>query len=386
MDAFYASVEQRDNPALRNKPVVVGGSSTGRGVVAAASYEARKYGIHSAMSGKRAVALCPSAVFVKSNIKHYAAVGRQVREIFHRYTPIVQPLSLDEAFLDVSGCLKLFGSAEIIGESIRKEIAEELKLPASVGIAPVKFAAKIASDLEKPRGFVVVQRENLQAFLDPLPVEKLWGVGAVGLKKLHRSGLYKVVDIRELGLEPCRQLFGSWGEHLYQLSIGDDARAVVPDHRCKSIGHERTFHVDVSDDEFLESAITFLVEQVAMRLRAVARLASGVTLKYRLHDFKTLTRNSTLPVKTDSTKEFLDSLLGLLERARVDFPQPVRLIGVSLSGLSATAAPKQMGLFDQQEAVQQSAVDSISDQLKSKFGDSAIYRATAHAWVDRKSN
>ena len=191
MDAFYASVEQRDDPQLRGKPVVVGGSS-GRGVVTAASYEAREYGIHSAMSGRRAVQLCPHAIFVRGNLSKYAAVGKQIREIFHRYTPVVQPLSLDEAFLDLAGTERLHGSAETVGIAIRDAIRDELNLPASVGIAPRKFVAKIASDLEKPNGFVVVKEPDLIAFLDPLPVSRLWGVGKVGAKRLDRLNLKTV--------------------------------------------------------------------------------------------------------------------------------------------------------------------------------------------------
>ena len=216
MDAFYASIEQRDRPELRGLPVVVGGSSA-RGVVAAASYEARRFGIHSAMPGRRAAELCPDAVFVRSRIDHYAAVGRQVREIFGRYTPLVQPLSLDEAFLDVSGTLRLFGTAEKIGREIKAAIRQELDLTASVGIAPLKFVAKIASDLQKPDGFVQVTAAGLQTFLDPLPVTRLWGVGRVGKEKLHRKGIFKIADLRMRSVEEMTSrlavgasIFGSW--------------------------------------------------------------------------------------------------------------------------------------------------------------------------------
>ena len=191
MDAFYAAIEQRDRPELRGRPVVVGGS-TGRGVVAAASYEARRFGIHSAMPGRRAAQLCPDAVFVKSRIDHYAGVGRQVREIFLRYTPLVQPLSLDEAFLDVTGSQRLFGPAAKIGREIKAAIKDELDLTASVGVAPMKFVAKIASDLHKPDGFVEVHPQDVQTFLDPLPVSRLWGVGKVGQEKIAPHGVAEV--------------------------------------------------------------------------------------------------------------------------------------------------------------------------------------------------
>lgn len=384
MDAFYASVEQRDHPELRGKPVVVGGSKSGRGVVAAASYEARKFGIHSAMSGKQAAKLCPDAVFVKSNIRHYAEVGRQVRDIFQRYTPIIQPLSLDEAFLDVSGSLKLFGSAEKIGISIRDDIQEELRLPASVGIAPVKFAAKIASDIEKPNGFVVVTQDRLQEFLDPLPVQRLWGVGTVGFKKLEKLGIKTVQQLRMLGAKTCIDLLGNWGEHLHRLSVGSDDRRVTPDHVCKTIGHERTFHEDITDDEFLNAASSFLVEQICVRLRAAQRLAHGITMKYRLHDFRTFTRNASLKLATDSTHQFTDAALKMLAAARQQFDSPVRLIGFSLNNLTNPNAPRQLNLFDQEIAQQQTAIDRVSDQLKNKFGDAALYRATGHRWVESK--
>ena len=187
MDAFYASIEQRDRPELRGLPVVVGGNH-GRGVVTAASYEARKFGIHSAMPGRTAARLCPDAVFVRGRMERYVEVGRAVREIFLRFTPIIQPLSLDEAFLDVDGVRRLHGDAETIGRAIKQTIRDELDLPASVGIAPLKFVAKIASDFDKPNGFVVVSQDGLQAFLDPLPIERLWGVGPVGAERLHRFG------------------------------------------------------------------------------------------------------------------------------------------------------------------------------------------------------
>ena len=302
MDAFYAAIEQRDQPNLRGKPVVVGGGS-GRGVVAAASYEAREYGIHSAMPGRRAAQLCPHAVFVCGRIDQYAKVGRQVREIFHRFTPLVQPLSLDEAFLDVTGSRRLHGDALKIGRTIKQAIKDELDLTASVGVAPLKFVAKIASDLDKPDGFVQVPSDGVIAFLDPLPTSRLWGVGRVGQQRLQRLGIHKIGDIRVRDIRDLKQKFGSWGEHLWRLANGIDPRKVVPDHTAKQISHERTFGDDLSDIEMLRAVVSHLCEQVSRRLRRSKRRAKTVTLKYRREDFITVSHSSTLSSPTDSTNQ-----------------------------------------------------------------------------------
>lgn len=384
MDAFFASIEQRDDPSLRGKPVVVGGGS-GRGVVAAASYEARRFGIHSAMAGRRAQELCPDAVFVRSRIHHYIDVGRQVREIFHRYTPLVQPLSSDEAFLDVRGTVSLFGEAAQIGRQIKSDIDRELHLTASVGVAPIKFVAKIASDLNKPDGFVEVPPDGVLDFLDPLPVSRLWGVGKVGQAKLQRWGLHRMIDIRQKPIEQMREAFGSWGEHLWRLANGIDNRAVVPDRKAKQISHERTFEDDISDIDMLSAVVSFLGEQVGRRLRRNHRLCRSVTLKYRREDFRTFARSRTLPTETDSTDAVVQCARQLLLEMRGREPRPVRLIGISIGSLSDKDAPQQMSLFDTRPA--ESAmrkVDPIVDQLQDKIGPDALYRGTSHHWVERR--
>lgn len=384
MDAFYASIEQRDRPELRGKPVVVGGSS-GRGVVSAASYEAREYGIHSAMPGRRAVKLCPHAVFLRGRIDHYAEVGRQVREIFHRYTPIVQPLSLDEAFLDVSGSQRLFGDAATIGRQIKDAIQRELELTASVGVAPLKFVAKIASDLGKPDGFVEVQPDQVIAFLDPLPVSRLWGVGRVGQQKLERLGLRRIGDIRVYHFETLKQRFGSWGEHLWKLANGIDHRTVVPDRSAKQISHERTFAEDITEEEMLRAVVSHLSEQVARRLRRHGRQARNVSIKYRRDDFQTYTRSQTLAAPTHSTDEVFRTAMELLTEMRRVQPRPVRLIGVSVGGLSEKHAAEQLSLFDMQpNQGNQQEVDKVVDRLRDQMGDKAIYRAASHRWLHRK--
>jgi DNA polymerase IV len=385
MDAFYAAIEQRDNPALRGKPVVVGGSSA-RGVVSAASYEARRFGIHSAMPGRQAARLCPDAVFLPSRIGHYANVGRQVREIFGRFTPIVQPLSLDEAFLDVSGCKQLFGDAGTIGRMIKQAIRDELQLTASVGVAPLKFVAKIASDLNKPDGFVEVGPHDVIAFLDPLPVSRLWGVGKVGLEKLRKLNVTRIGELRTFDQQLLRDKFGSWGDHLWNLANGIDPRKVVPDHEAKSISHERTFHDDVSDEEILRAVVSYLVEQVARRLRRHGHRAKTVGIKYRREDFQTFDRSRTFSSPTNSTDEIFRVAIELLTEMRQAQPRPVRLIGVSVSGLSCKGAPTQMSLFDLQEGESsRREVDKVVDRLSDQLGGDAIYRGTSHKWVNRKN-
>lgn len=385
MDAFYAAIEQRDRPELRGRPVVVGGSQ-GRGVVAACSYEARRFGIHSAMPGRRAAQLCPDAVFVPSRIDHYAAVGRQVREIFHRYTPLVQPLSLDEAFLEVSGSERLFGPAATIGRRIKEEIRVELDLTTSVGVAPLKFVAKIASDLNKPDGFVEVGADDVLRFLDPLPVSRLWGVGRVGQEKLLRLGLQTIGQVRVADIEQLRRTLGGWGEHLWRLANGIDARRVVPDHVAKQISHERTFHEDLTDETMLRGVVSYLTEQVARRLRRNGRRAKGVSIKYRRDDFRTFTRATTLDRPTDSTDAIFRSAEQLLMQMREREPRPVRLIGVSATPLTGKDAPEQLSLFDLTEGeTPQRELDKVVDQLRDRIGDAAVYRATSHSWIHRKS-
>lgn len=380
MDAFYASIEQRDRPELRGLPVVVGGN-WGRGVVTAASYEARAFGIHSAMPGRKAAQLCPHAKFVRVRIDHYANVGRQVREIFRRYTPIVQPLSLDEAFLDVSGSLKLHGTAASIGREIKRAIREELDLPASVGIAPLKFVAKIASDIQKPDGFVEVTADEVQSFLDPLPVSRLWGVGRVGQTRLSKLGFHRIVDIRKTDTKTLKQLFGSWGEHLWQLANGIDERSVVVDHMAKGIGHERTFDEDMTDDESMQAVVSYLSEQVARRLRQCDRVAHTITLKYRREDFKTFSHARRLGQATHSTAVILETSLALLHEMRQRQPRSVRLLGVTASQLTDANAPRQMFLFDQEADSTLERVDAVTDAIAAKLGSNGLYRASSHQWI-----
>lgn len=372
MDAFYASVEQRDNPKLRGRPVIVGGSAEGRGVVCAASYEARQYGVHSAMSSAIAKRRCPNAVFLPARMQHYADISRQIRGIFHNYTPLVEPLSLDEAFLDVQGSERLFGSAIDIGHLIQKEIQQQLNLVASVGVGPNKFLAKLASDLEKPNGFVVVPNNAIQAFLDPLPVSRLWGVGQAADKSLADLGIHTIAQLRSYPRESLEQRFGQLGQHLWLLSQGLDDRPVVPDRLAKSISHETTLAKDVEDRDLLIAWILELSDQVSRRLRRQNLFAKTIQLKIRYRDFSTRTRRKSLEHPTNVTDEVYAIAVELFDTA--SHMQPVRLLGVGASSLSQTRE-RQQTLFDENHDRDQKA-DQATDAIREKFGTAAVNRAS----------
>lgn len=374
MDAFYASVEERDRPELIGRPVIVGGDPQRRGVVSAANYEARKFGVHSAMAATTARRKCPQGVFLPPRISYYAQVSTQIRQIFDRYTPLVEPLSLDEAFLDVTGSEGLFGPTEAIGRRIKQEIRHELHLVASVGVAPNKFLAKVASDLGKPDGFVVVPPDRIQEFLDPLPVGRLWGVGQVSNRMLDKLGIRTIAQLRRLPVEFLRDYFGSSGEHLWQLAHGIDDRAVVPDQEAKSISHETTFAVDVDDREILRAWLLELTEQVAQRVRRHKRRGRTVQLKVRFADFRTITRSQTLPEPTDVTSELWQAAVDLFDKRLPPDHLPVRLLGMGVSGFDRSGH-KQLQLFDEEEGRRQGRLDSVTDQIRARFGPSAIGRA-----------
>jgi len=385
MDAFYASVEERDRPELRGRPVIVGGDPQGRGVVSAANYVARRYGVHSAMPAATAVRQCPRAVFLRPRIGYYADVSRQIREIFHRFTPLVEPLSLDEAFLDARGSERLFGPSEEIGRQIKVAIGEELCLVASVGVAPNKFLAKMASDQEKPDGFVVVHADQVQAFLDPLPVGRLWGVGRVSGRVFEQLGIHTIAQLRGLSLEFLAERLGAAGQHLHELARGIDKREVVPEHQAKSISHETTFDRDVTDREILRSWLLDLTEQVARRLRAHGLKGRTVQLKVRYHDFRTVTRAQTLAAATDVTDEIWQAVAELLENRLPAALPPVRLLGMGVSGLDDSGEMQTL-LFDQDQHRRQSRLDEVTDQIQERFGSAAIGRAAGIHRTDRKGS
>lgn len=371
MDAFYASVEQRDDPSLLGKPVVVGGKPNSRGVVSAASYEARKFGIHSAMPMAEAFRRCPQAVYLPVNMKKYHEVSLQIRDIFLTYTPEVEPLALDEAFLDVTGSTTLFGSADSIAWTIKQRIKQELNLTASVGIACNKFLAKLASDLRKPDGFVVVQPDKIQEFLDPLPVERLWGVGDITAQQLHRLHIRTIKDLRQFEEKYLSQLFGVLGTQLYQLAQGIDERPVECNRIAKSIGRETTFDKDVSDLDLLQKALLKLTVDVGKRLRRELLKGKMITLKIRYDDFKTLSRSHTLTEATNMDDVIFKEACKILRE--VSLIRPVRLIGITMSNLT-DKSESQLSLFSEQQEGSEALAKAI-DLVNDKYGENIITRA-----------
>jgi DNA polymerase-4 len=342
MDAFYASVEQRDNPELRDKPVVVAWRGN-RSVVCAASYEARKFGVRSAMPAVRAERLCPNAVFLAPDFPRYRAVSSQVREIFKRHTDLVEPLSLDEAYLDVTENKTGLSTATQVARTIRADIRTELQLTASAGVAPNKFLAKIASDWKKPNGLFVIQPEEVDSFLFPLPVGRVPGVGKVTEEKLKTLGIQTIGELRRLELAVLENRFGRYGARLYDLARGIDNSRVVPDRPTQSISSEDTFEQDVQLPE-LEPMIRKLAEHAWAASRNESRIARTVVLKLKTSDFKVLTRSHTPNSPPSSCEELTNIALSLRERVGLDSHQRFRLVGVGLSNFreldDASGQPK----------------------------------------------
>ncbi len=375
MDAFYASVEVMDNPELEGLAVIVGGTPEGRGVVAAASYQAREFGIHSAMSAFRAKKLCPHGLFIRPRMSRYAEVSRHIRSIFEEFTPLIEPISIDEAFLDVTGSQTLLGTPEVIGRAIKCRIREQTGLVASVGVAPNKFLAKLASDLEKPDGFVVITREDARERLADLPVGKLWGVGKVSQENLARKGIHTVGDITRMPVDELERLMGSWAQRLKQLALGEDDRNVVRDHKAKSISAETTFARDIGDAGELRGHLDRLVEKVARRVRKGGLLGYTISLKARYADFTTVTRAVTLPQPVALTPAIRVAARDLLESRLDRRGRSLRLIGVSVAHFVRREEQPAL-LFEDPEDKKAEAIDDVIDRLKDRFGSDAIHRGT----------
>ncbi len=375
MDAFYASIEERDNPHLAGRPLIVGGTPEGRGVVAAANYVVRKFGVHSAMPTSKALRLCADAVVLRPRMDYYAGVSRQIRDIFFRYTPLVEPLSLDEAFLDVAGSVSLFGPAVEIARQIKTVIRQETNLVASVGVAPNKFLAKIASDLQKPDGLVVVDSTRIQEFLDPLPVGRLWGVGKITGSVFDRLGVKSIGDLRRLDPQVLAAQFGQQGEHFHKLAQGRDDRSVIPDREAKSISHETTFATDIADPEALRAWLLELTEHVGRRLRRQKRRGRTVNLKVRFADFRTITRAKSLSQATDVTQEIWEAANEMLTKALPKPHEGIRLLGVGVSGFAGDGFVQQT-LFDDEGQKKQRQLDAVTDAVREKFGSIALSRGS----------
>ncbi len=373
MDAFFASVEQLDDPALRGRPVLVGHDGP-RGVVAAASYEARVFGCRSAMPMAVARRRCPDAVVVGGRRDRYAALSRRVMAILGDFTPLVQPLSIDEAFLDVTGSRRLHGEGPAIAAAIRERVRTDTGLGCSVGVAPNMFLAKLASGLEKPDALVVLSRADVAGRVAALPIERLWGVGEASARRLHALGLRTFGDLQRFDEAAAVSALGRHAADLRRLALGLDERPVRPDRVAKSIGSERTFGQNLAR---LGDVRPFLIEQceeVAERLRRHGRMARTVTVKIRSGDFETVTRSTTAPEPTDRTDIVIERALGLLAAwARTSW-RPVRLVGATVSGLADPDGGRQVDLFAAAEDERRRRLDAATDAIRSRFGTTAIGR------------
>ena len=373
MDAFYASVEQHDNPDLKGKAVIVGGVPQQRGVVSAASYEARKFGVHSAMPMANAIRLCPDAIVLPVRMRRYAEVSEQIRAIFQKFTPDIEPISLDEAFLDVTGSVHLFGCAENIGREIKRQIKEQLGLVASAGIAPNKFLAKLASDLDKPDGFVIITEENKQQILDSLPVSRIWGVGKVTEKALKSKGIKTIKQLRQTPKEVLKNIFANQTDDLLLLAKGIDDRPVEPDREAKSISSEQTFAQDIKDKDILLNVLLNQVEDVAQRLRKNYLEARTITLKLRYGNFRTVTRSSSFEQHTNITKTLWNEAEKIFLTWYEKSSGPLRLLGFGVSGLRESGSGQHQ-LFHEPDHDKQKRLDEAFDKIREKFGHDALRR------------
>ena len=372
MDAFYASVEERDRPELAGRPLIVGGTG-GRGVVAAASYAVRRFGVHSAMPMSTALRLCPQAICVHPRMARYRQVSDEVFAIFHEFTPLVEGLSLDEAFLDVTASLQLMGDGAAIAAAIRGRIRERTGLTASVGIAPNKLLAKIASDLNKPDGSCFIDADNLHATLDPLPVQKLFGIGGKSLPAVHAAGLLTFGDLRRADDATLRRVFGRHGRTMRDRAAGIDDRPVEPERAEKSISAEETFAVDLRNAGELERQVVQLADRAAARLRAQELLAGRVTVKIRRADFTTYTRQRGMDPPTDDTATVSRLARMLVEEWRQLQPKAaVRLLGVGVGDLQGA---RQGDLFSAGPP-KGSRLDATLDGIRDRFGSALVTRAS----------
>ena len=367
MDSFFAAVEQRDNPELRGKPVIVGGHrDSKRGVVSTCSYEARKYGVHSAMPIAQAVKLCPHGIFIPGNHKKYAAVSRQIRSVFYEFSPVVEIVSIDEAFLDMTGCEHLYESLEDLGRAIKRRIFETVSLTASVGIGPNKFVAKLASDYRKPDGLVVVRPQEVWDWLAQFPVKKVWGIGQKTAEVLASWQVYTIADLRRCSRETLVRQFGKQGYTLNQLARGIDHSPVEPEAETKSLGRETTFAEDIAAMSKLRQVLADLTAEVGYRLRRHGLWARTITLKLRYDDFTTITRSSSLPEPVNNDDDIFHTAYKLL----VDNigQRPVRLLGVYVSQLTGFGQPS---LFSDPR---RERLTRLMDELNTRHGRPVLYK------------
>jgi DNA polymerase-4 len=371
MDAFYASVECLDDPALRKKPVIVGGLGP-CGVVATASYEARKFGVHSALPMSRARRLCPQGCFIRPRMARYREKSAEVFSIFRDFTPHVEGLSLDEAFLDVSGSTRLFGNSETIGRRIKDRIQRETGLTASVGIAHNKFLAKLASDADKPDGLVTVASDRVHAFLDPMPIARLWGIGKQTAPKLKAQGILTIGQLRRADLSVIQPVLGNRALHFQRLAAGEDEREVTSSRPDKSISHEVTFDSDITDRVELLAELQRQAEAVSRRLRAQHLMASTVVVKIRDSTFRTVTRSRSMRACSNSTQTLYKMARALFEKWREQHQNtPVRLLGMGVTGLQESGMAEQAAGDRLDKPVEQE-IDRVFDRINERYGESKI--------------
>ena len=375
MDAFYPAVEMLDKPELKGKPVIVGGC-TQRCVVSSASYEARKFGVHSAQPIARAKRICPEGVFLPVRMWRYKKISQQIFQIFYKFTPLVESISIDEAFLDVTGCQRLLGHPDDIAKNIKQRIFMETGLTVSAGLAPSKFVAKIASDIDKPNGLTIVTHDKVRDFLNPLPVAKMWGVGKATQRVLSQLNIH---TFEELSLVPVKILENKFGKHgikMHLLSMGVDDRDVVPEHDVKSIGHENTFATDILDIDSVKMELLSQTDKVAHRMRKEGATGKTITLKVKYSDFVQITRSTTIAKSTDDGSEIYNTACSLLKKTEVG-KRPVRLLGISLSELSFFDGNRQLSLFNHNDSYQKKKrLNTALDSLYKKHGKKSIHPGT----------
>lgn len=371
MDAFYASVEVLDDPSLKGRPVIVGGDFR-RGVVSAASYEARAFGVHSAQPIATARRLCPQGVFLPVRMARYQEISRNIFSLFRLFTPLVEPLSIDEAFLDITASTRLFGPPEAMARKIKALVRENTGLSLSAGVAPNKFLAKIASDLHKPDGLTVVPPEGIRAFLDPLPIGRLWGVGEATRKALGQFNVNTIGDLGRLPLSLLEKKFGEHGRRLYELARGMDDREVLTNHEIKSVGQEETFDADLLELDVLKKALLSLAQRVTRRMRRSGFAGRTITLKVKYHDFRQITRSLTLPETTDDGRTVYRQVCGLLSKTEAG-RRPIRLLGISVSHPDPPFQSQQLSIFDSEERpASDNHLNRALDVIQEKFGSQAV--------------
>lgn len=376
MDAFYAAVEQRDNPELKGKPVIIGGSVESRGVVSTASYEARTYGVHSAMPMAEAHRLCPNGIYLPVDMQKYRRVSQQIMSIFHRFTPEVEAISLDEAFLDVTASQRLFGTAEEIGYAIKGLIKTELNLTASVGLSYNKFLAKLASDMDKPDGFYKIAPEELESKVWPLPVRRMMGVGGKTAQLLEGMGVRTIGQLANMNAGLLEHLLGKQGIVMHEVANGIDNRQVEPVRESKSVGRETTFPQDIGEQYVLETILFTLADDVCHTLRTSGLKGKTISIKIRYPDFRSITRAVTLDSYTASFEPVFDAVQQLM-RDNYQDGTPVRLIGVTVSSLKKDdEIIEQQDLFgDDSRKVRQQELNSVMDKINARYGGDTVHRA-----------